>query len=103
MFTITLMHMPTGEERTFSWQDDANVWATVTRDPNPMDLGVVHVSWWKDEPQIIMGQEAICPHGLGRVMGVDPEGLIRIDTYTDNKNCKWAREDVELIDPRGTM
>lgn len=53
---------------------------------------------------IIIGQEAICPDGLGRVIGVE-KGIhditfIRIDTYYNNRSCEWNPNSVELIDPR---
>ena len=51
----------------------------------------------------IIGQEAICPDGLGRVMNfVDdfPEQWIQVQTYVNSRDCKWAPESVELIDPR---
>lgn len=64
---------------------------------------------------IIIGQEAICPDGLGRVVGFElkrqipshthtsPSNMyrwIKIDTYVDNRGCHWAPHNVELIDPR---
>ena len=59
------------------------------------------------EKQIIKGQEAICPDGLGRVSdfstGTGALGVgsfIKVDTYVDNRGCEWAPHNVELIDPR---
>lgn len=51
----------------------------------------------------VIGQEAICPDGLGRVVLVQdgPGGWIRIDTYIGNQSCHWDPDNVELIDPRG--
>ena len=58
---------------------------------------------------IILGQEAICPDGLGRVVAYKrkrpPTPLrqyawIQIETYVDSKNHQWAEHTVELIDPR---
>ncbi len=48
----------------------------------------------------IMGQEAICPDGLGRVVGFSPGKFIKVDTYVGNRGCEWAPHNVELIDPR---
>ncbi len=52
----------------------------------------------------IIGQEAICPDGLGRVVnfGDDDAGAmwIEIDTYIRNRACEWDAKNVELIDPR---
>lgn len=56
----------------------------------------------KDKP--IIGQEAICPDGLGRVIAyVDdfPTQWIQVETYAQDRSCKWAPHNVELIDPRG--
>ena len=54
--------------------------------------------------EIIIGQEAICPDGLGRVseieFGICDKVNIRIDTYIKNRGCMWASHNVELIDPR---
>ncbi len=52
---------------------------------------------------LIIGQEAICPDGLGRVLEYDfdpPNNWIRIDTYYNNRSCKWDLANVELINPR---
>jgi hypothetical protein len=51
----------------------------------------------------ILGQEAICPDGLGRVVAFEdnfPEQWIQVDTYVDNRGCKWAPYNVTLIDPK---
>lgn len=53
--------------------------------------------------EIIIGQEAICPDGLGRVIKYDfkrPDNYIQVSTYVDDRQCKWDRKNVELIDPR---
>ncbi len=53
----------------------------------------------------IIGQEAICPDGLGRVKSFGSSKAltywIKVETYFDNRGCKWADHNVELIDPRG--
>ena len=57
----------------------------------------------------ILGQEAICGDGLGRVKEwgypvtgtANGWGWARVDTYINNRGCKWDRHNVELIDPRG--
>ena len=57
----------------------------------------------QEPPKPIIGQEAICPDGLGRVQAFDlgsGHDLIRIDTYVNNRGCEWAPHNVELIDPR---
>jgi hypothetical protein len=51
----------------------------------------------------IIGQEAICPDGLGRVSAFEdrfPHEYIKVDTYVNNRGCEWAPHNVELIDPR---
>ena len=52
--------------------------------------------------RIIMGQEAICPKGLGRVIAVEDgvAGLITVRTYACGSEHKWMRKNIELIDPR---
>lgn len=50
--------------------------------------------------QPIIGQEAICPDGLGRVVAYDftgPNSWIQVSTYVRNKDCKWDRENVTLV------
>ncbi len=48
---------------------------------------------------IIIGQEAICPDGLGRVAKYD-DFSITVETYMHNRGCNWAHKNVELLDPR---
>lgn len=55
----------------------------------------------------IIGQEAICPDGLGRVAAIIDgrgngaiPGRIKVDTYINNRSCEWAPHNVELINPR---
>ena len=52
--------------------------------------------------KIIIGQEAICPDGLGRVIdvGIGSYEFIEISTYINDRSCKWGKNNVELIDPR---
>ncbi len=48
----------------------------------------------------IIGQEAICPDGLGRVEEIDfklPNKNITIRTYVNNKSCIWDMDDIKLI------
>ena len=60
----------------------------------------------KSNERIIIGQEAICPDGLGRVesyqVGV-PDSFIQVNPYVGKRwgDGKWSPENVELIDPRG--
>ena len=53
---------------------------------------------------IIIGQEAICPDGLGRVksyyIGPASSLYITVDTYIHNRACNWSECNVDLIDPR---
>ena len=52
---------------------------------------------------IILGQEAICPDGLGRVSDFDlkfPSNWIEITTYINNRGCHWDTDNIKLIDPR---
>jgi len=56
-----------------------------------------------DKP--IIGQEAICPDGLGRVVDYDldfPNSWIKIQTHIKNRGCCWDKANVELINPRKT-
>ena len=51
---------------------------------------------------IIIGQEAVCPDGLGRVVAYrdEPsERWIQVDTYVKNRGCRWDVENVTLISP----
>lgn len=51
----------------------------------------------------IIGQEAICPDGLGRVVEFEdnfPFQWVRVDTYVKNRGCKWDHTNVEFLDPR---
>lgn len=51
----------------------------------------------------IIGQEAICPDGLGRVIAFKndfPHQWIQVSTYVNDRQCKWDMANVELIDPR---
>jgi len=55
--------------------------------------------------KVIIGQEAICPDGLGRVVEVGrimcgKPSYIKVKTYVNNRGCEWAADNVELIDPR---
>ncbi len=51
----------------------------------------------------ILGQEAICPDGLGRVVEfnlIRPNKWIRIETYINDRSCSWDIDNVELINPK---
>ncbi len=63
--------------------------------------------------QIIIGQEVICPDGLGRVMDyrntdeqkyLKSDDFVQIETYYSNENDSnylwWSYKDITLIDPR---
>ena len=48
----------------------------------------------------ILGQEAVCPDGLGRVTAFKddfPNQWIRVATYVNNRDCEWAPENVKLV------
>jgi hypothetical protein len=50
--------------------------------------------------KIVIGQEAICPDGLGRVSGFCdqyPEQWIEVSTYYNNSMCHWSPSNVQLI------
>jgi hypothetical protein len=51
--------------------------------------------------KIIIGQECICPDGLGRVVKIinGPANTIniKVDTYVDNRSCEWSEHNVTLI------
>lgn len=51
----------------------------------------------------IIGQEAVCPDGLGRVVDFKddfPEQWIQIATYINNRDCKWDHHNVRLVSIR---
>lgn len=51
----------------------------------------------------ILGQEAVCPDGLGRVTAFKdkfPEQWIQVDTYVANRACKWSPDNVRFVDIR---
>lgn len=56
----------------------------------------------KEKP--IIGQEAICPDGLGRVVsfsnGTVGISKIVVKTYIDDRSCNWDSRNVELIEIR---
>ncbi len=49
----------------------------------------------------IMGQEAVCPDGLGRVtafaMHDFPNNYITVETYVNDRSCRWAVDNVQLV------
>ena len=46
---------------------------------------------------IVIGQEAVCPDGLGRVIAYDPGNWIQVKTYVDDHSCKWGVHNVRLV------
>jgi hypothetical protein len=44
----------------------------------------------------ILGQEAICPDGLGRVADFD-DNTIRVATYIGDRQCCWDKKNVQLV------
>ena len=58
-----------------------------------------------DKP--IIGQETICPDGLGRVVSFETVGRgisrikrIKVQTYIADRSCNWGVCNVELIEVR---
>lgn len=48
----------------------------------------------------IIGQEAICPDGLGRVVAFRdrfPDQWIEVSTYVMDRGCKWSPCNVDLL------
>jgi hypothetical protein len=51
-----------------------------------------------DKP--IIGQECICPDGMGRVVSFDfdvPHRKIEVATYIKDRHCCWDKDNVTLI------
>lgn len=51
---------------------------------------------------IVIGQECVCPDGLGRVAKVTRYqagggGTIYVDTYFNNRLCGWDSRNVRLV------
>lgn len=54
----------------------------------------------------IIGQEAICPDGLGRVIAFSndfPHIWIQVDTYVNNRQCKWSPSNIRLVNIGPTL
>lgn len=55
----------------------------------------------------ILGQEVICPDGLGRVMSFEENHgrvtWVQVSTYINDRESKWDAGNVELIDPCGPV
>jgi len=51
----------------------------------------------------ILGQEAICPDGLGRVTEIEYVGsqikFIQVTTYVNDRSCHWDKDNIQLIKP----
>lgn len=54
--------------------------------------------------EIFIGQECVCPDGVGRVAAIVPcvtrmkgHESVRVDTYINNRSCEWARHNVRLV------
>ena len=48
----------------------------------------------------VIGQEAVCPDGLGRVVAYRdefPHQWVQIDTYINNRGCQGAPHNVQLV------
>jgi hypothetical protein len=49
----------------------------------------------------IIGQEAICPDGLGRVVAYRdnfPDCWVQVETYVNNRGVDWSPESVRLVE-----
>ena len=50
---------------------------------------------------ITIGQEAICPDGLGRISKVECSIcntiIITVETYINNRSCCWDSSNIELV------
>jgi len=48
----------------------------------------------------VIGQEAVCPDGLGRVIAYEnkfPSQWIQVSTYVNDRSCKWDPVNVQLV------
>lgn len=47
----------------------------------------------------IIGQEAVCPDGLGRVVAFErgEHEWVQVETYVNNRGCKWDPHNVQLL------
>lgn len=56
-------------------------------------------------PKLVIGQEAICPDGLGRIVDFClsiPNQFIQVETYVHDRSCKWAVHNVKVLPlPKG--
>jgi hypothetical protein len=53
----------------------------------------------------VIGQEAVCPDGLGRVMAYEdrfPHQWVQVSTYFNDRQCKWAPSNVKLVELKVT-
>ena len=56
--------------------------------------------------KIIIGQEVVCPDGLGRVMAFSdemPNRWIQITTYINDRQCKWDFHNVKVVNLIGQI
>ena len=54
----------------------------------------------KSFPDPIIGQEAVCPDGLGRVVAFGntmPNSWICVETYVKDRSCQWDYTNVKLV------
>lgn len=54
-----------------------------------------------DIKTLVLGQEILCPDGLGRIKEITDRGIY-VDTYIDNRCCCWASHNL-LIKPLGML
>lgn len=49
----------------------------------------------------IIGQEVVCPDGLGRVVDFKndfPDQWIQVSTYVRDRECKWSPTNVQFVE-----
>lgn len=67
-------------------------------DADTVELGINAKEMKPQSHDPILGQEAICPDGLGRVVAYATD-WIQVKTYVKNRECKWGVGNVTLIAP----
>jgi len=54
----------------------------------------------QDKSDPVIGQEAVCPDGLGRVIAFEndfPKKWIQVSTYFNDRSCKWHWDNIKLV------
>lgn len=52
--------------------------------------------YYERQSKPILGQEAVCPDGLGRVVGVGKD-YIKVSTYVNDRECNWDPKNITLV------